>query len=279
MNPDHEHVEADEPEAFSPDYRNYLIFVDESGIHGRSRFYGWGTLWIPVERRGDLAEVLATLKRTHRYQGEVKWSRMKAESEAFAVDLIDAVFRRNWIMFHALLIRNAAIRSNRFDDGIREARLHHLSTLLRAKVRYFGGADPRKTYHVRVDPLPSSYALEHEKLLKINNAMLREALGDQRIKSMAVVDSKGRAGVQLADLLLGAVLSPWQAAAEPGGAKDRISQHLFSRLGWDDHRAGTFAKEWKFNLWWLAAEDEERHAGARPCRHHFPVKAYRRAAP
>jgi len=36
-----------------PGHRNYLVYCDESGIDGQV-YYGFGSLWLPWERRGDL---------------------------------------------------------------------------------------------------------------------------------------------------------------------------------------------------------------------------------
>jgi hypothetical protein len=49
--------------------RNYLVFPDESGIHG-ANCYGFGTLWMPHERRGSFAAVIADLRLRHRYRYE-----------------------------------------------------------------------------------------------------------------------------------------------------------------------------------------------------------------
>jgi hypothetical protein len=273
-----DHVE-DPDDAQVPDYRNYLVYVDESGIHGKNPYYGWGTLWIPFERRGTLSLLLKTLKKEHGFEGEVKWNKVKPRSEAFACELIDAILVRNWMMFHAILLHRSDIKTKLFKGNVVEARLHHLSTLIRNKISYFGGGHADKTYHLRVDPLPSPYRKEHEKIMNITNAMLVQSIGESKITSMDVVDSKGRAGVQIADLLLGAALSPWNAVSDPNSPKARVAKHLYSRLGWPDHRGGTFAREWKFNLWWLASAGEPRHAPGRPCRYHFPVRPYKHAAP
>lgn len=272
------HVEDPELD-FPPDYRNYLIYVDESGIHSGSRYYGWGSLWIPAERRGDLSEILSVAKLKHRFQGEVKWSKLGDRSVDFACELIDEVLKRNWMMFHALLMPRSEIKVELFKGGLMEARLHHLSTFLRSKIEFFGRGHldkPPKTYHIRVDPLPSVYAMEHEKISNITNAMLQQTVGSPKITSMHVVNSRHRAGVQVADLLLGAALARWQVDHRGGSAKDRVCGHLLSRIGWHDHVAGTYAHEWKFNLWWLASAGEPRHAPGRRCNFHFPVRPYRR---
>lgn len=263
---------------FPPEYRNYLIYGDESGIHGSSLYYGWGTLWIPAERRGDLSALLQDLKRTHRFHGEVKWVKLKGRNEPFALDLITEFFKRNWIMFHCLVVKRSEVRVDLFAGGLAEARLHHLTTMLRKKIEFFGGSSSDKAYHVRVDPLPSAYAKEDEKLWKITNAMLVETVGDPKIKTLSTVaDSRTSAGVQIADVLLGAVLCPWNQAVVDGTSKPRIAAHLLDCLGWSDHLADTFPAEWKFNIWTLRDRfsAEPRRVKGRACRHRYPVKAYR----
>jgi hypothetical protein len=39
-----------------PGYRNYVVYTDESGMHG-AKYYGFGSLWIPWERRGDFQSI------------------------------------------------------------------------------------------------------------------------------------------------------------------------------------------------------------------------------
>ena len=146
MDPNLEHVEAPDID-FPPDYRNYLVYIDESSIHGKAKHYGWGSLWIPAERRGDIAKVIEVLKKKHRFQGEVKWSKLDAGKETFAKELIDIFLQRRWMMFHALLVHRPDIRLDLFSGNITEARLHHLSTLIRKKVEFFGGKHRDKTYH------------------------------------------------------------------------------------------------------------------------------------
>ena len=65
-----------------PGYRNYLVYSDESGIHG-ARYYGFGTLWMPWERRGDFQALVADLRSRHRYTDEIKWIHVTRFSRPF----------------------------------------------------------------------------------------------------------------------------------------------------------------------------------------------------
>lgn len=98
--------EDDEPEP-EPGYREYLIFCDDSGLHG-STHYGFGALWIPLQRRGDL-QSLVREARGGRAPDEIKWNKVKRGTERFYVDLVDRCFREKWIMFHALVVKKETV--------------------------------------------------------------------------------------------------------------------------------------------------------------------------
>lgn len=51
--------------------RRWLISCDETGVHG-SRFYGFGSLWMPWQRRGDFAKLIDELRARHGYAWEIK---------------------------------------------------------------------------------------------------------------------------------------------------------------------------------------------------------------
>ncbi len=52
---------------FLPGYRNYLVYCDDSGLHG-STHYAFGSFWIPAERRGDFP-ALVRASYAHRAAG------------------------------------------------------------------------------------------------------------------------------------------------------------------------------------------------------------------
>jgi hypothetical protein len=67
-------------------YRNYLICCDESGIHG-AEYYGFGSLWMPWERRGDFLALVSQLREKNSYSEEIKWTNVSHYGQPFYEDL------------------------------------------------------------------------------------------------------------------------------------------------------------------------------------------------
>ena len=78
-----------------PGYRNYLVYCDESGQSGKV-YYGFGSLWLPWERRGDLTGLVSSICKRHNYEHELKWNKVDARTEPLYRELIEEFFRRNW---------------------------------------------------------------------------------------------------------------------------------------------------------------------------------------
>jgi len=66
----------------------WLVACDESGIDG-GRYYGFGSLWLAWERRGDLTGQLGELRDRHGFQEELKWN--KANTGKYHGFMLDAV--------------------------------------------------------------------------------------------------------------------------------------------------------------------------------------------
>ena len=157
-----------------PGYRNYLVYSDESGIHG-ANYYGFGTLWMPHERRGDFTAMIAALRLKHGYQHEMKWTKVKRDTVTFYLQLLDEFFKRNWLMFHCLIVRKGYVDMSRHAD-IDEARRKHFAMLVKAKVKYFCAGAVDKAYHFRIDPFPSRYPRADVVAFKIAGAQLKNEL-------------------------------------------------------------------------------------------------------
>lgn len=228
--------------------RHYLVYCDESGVHG-TRLTGFGTLWMTYERRGDFQQLWQTLHARHFPPSEVKWERVKRQTYPFFEALVDEFFGRNWLMFHSLLISKEEVDLSLHSKDWDLARRKHFTLLLANKIKRF--ATPRKHYLVRVDPIHSSYQKADEAAEVILRNIIEQAPslhGAKVIHSVRTVNSKSTPGIQLADLLVGAVMAARHGAIE-SGAKKKLIARIAEHLGWPDLRADTMPAAQKFNIW------------------------------
>lgn len=231
-----------------PGHRNYLVCCDESGVHG-AVYYGFGSLWMPWERRGDFHALITDLRGKHAYKEEIKWTRVTRNSAPFYVDLIDAFFRRSWLMFHALIVRRGYTDKS-FHKDFDEEKRKRFAMLIQQKIAYFCDGDESKRYHVWVDPLPSRYPKADEAAFKIVSAMLKKDLALKPLERLVTRRAKEVPGIQLADFLLGATLADWQDEAT-SEHKLCVRRYLAEHLGWPNMRSDTHPSISKFNLWYF----------------------------
>lgn len=234
-------------QAADPD-RHFVIFCDESGFHG-TKLEGFGSLWMTYERRGDFARKWASLHDRHFPPSEVKWTKVTRATLPFFEALVDWFFATNWLMFHCLVVGREQVDMSRHKEDKDLQRRKHFTMLLAKKIRRF--ARPGKVYRIRVDPIHSSYAKADEAAETILRRMIQKEAGlagTTTIHSLLTVDSKATPGVQLSDLLLGAVM-----AARHGVVTSRpklaILGRIASHMGWPDLRSDTMPQVQKFNIW------------------------------
>jgi hypothetical protein len=242
----HSRRQLDADDDVLPGGRNYLVYCDESGIGG-DVYYGFGSLWMPHERRGDFTGLVKDLSERFGYWEEIKWSKVNRHCRPFCEALVDEFFKRKWLMFHCLLVRKGYI-DRAFHKDYDEAKRKHFAMLLKSKIKFFSQGDADKKYYVRVDPLPSRYKKADEAAHKIVSNQLRNELGIEPLKSLVTRDSKDMLGIQVGDLLLGAVLSDWQKKAQ-SPHKKALAGQIAKHLGWADLKADTHLRTWKFNIW------------------------------
>lgn len=243
------HADEEPESVVLPGYRNFLVYCDDSGVHGATH-YAFGSLWMPWERRGDFAELIRGLRERHKMLDEFKWKRVNRRFEAFYLDLVDMFFRRPWLMFHCLIVEKAVVDREAHQGDYDLARRKHFAMLLKAKIRDLcsvpGGS--KKRYHVRVDPFPSRYAKADQAAERIVNRQLVQAIGHPAVATLFTRDSKKTSGIALADLLLGAVMDDW-CGDSTRVQKDKVRKSIAAHLGWTDLAADTHPYEWKFNVW------------------------------
>lgn len=241
--------DSEDESVFTPGYRNYLVYCDDSGLHG-STHYGFGSLWMPWERRGDFVDIIRSLRERHRMRDEFKWNKVNRQFETFYLDLVEMFFRRPWLMFHCLIVERAVVDKDLHEGDYDLARRKHFAMLVGTKMRLLcrGRNASKKRYHVRVDRLPSRYAKADEAAERIVNNMLKKELGHPAVATLFTRDSKTTSGIELADVLLGAVMDDWCGTSE-SATKQNVKRSIAGHLGWVDLAADTKPFEWKFNIW------------------------------
>jgi hypothetical protein len=228
--------------------RHFAIYCDESGVHG-TRLMGFGSLWMVWERRGDFQQLWRDLQTAHFAPSEAKWTKITKQTLPFFLALVDEFFARNWLMFHCLVLSKSEIDLDHHEGDWDLARRKHFTLLLANKIKRF--ATPGKVYRVRVDPIHSRYQKADEAAEVILRNLMGQAprlSGQQVIHSLRTVESKESLGVQMGDVLLGAVMAARHGDVTAGpklAVIDRIAGHL----GWHDLRSDTFPAATKFKVW------------------------------
>lgn len=231
----------------------WLAACDESGMGG-AKYYGFGSIWMKYQRRGDIWKHLRPVIEKHHFEGEIKWQKANNRRyTSFYKEVIDFFFDRSWLAFHCLLVRQGYVDRS-LHKSYDEARRKHYGDLITNKVGRIIRSHPGRQclFRIIVDPIPSQYKKADEVLgIVANNELERDLKTRYRpIESVLSRDSKQSITIQLSDLLLGAVLEAWQQKAQ-SPAKLAIQKHIAEHLGWPDLRADTHPSERKFNVWYL----------------------------
>jgi hypothetical protein len=260
-----------------PVMKRWLIACDESGTHG-GRYYGFGTIWMAWQRRGDFAEAIREIRKRHpvHKQAEMKWQHVNRATLPMYQEVVRYFFREPALAFHCLLVEQAlvdkALHAN--DD---EARQKHLVMLLKDKIRRSLRLhrDKPQTFRVWADPIASGYAKADELVAIITNHVLARLVGQRPLDTVLTKDSRETPQIQLCDVLLGAVIANWQK--EPiGPAKQALQKELAMHLGWADLKADTMPDERKFNIWTFHDNKRPRRVATRPVVLRYPLPASRK---
>lgn len=248
------------------------IFCDESGISGDHDFYGFGAVIMAYQRRGQFSAAVARLRKECRApDNEIKWTKTGRVNLPFYEALVDYFFEQPFLFFHCMVVERAWVKTKLYHGGSFDlARRKHFTQLLSNKIARIKRVHHGRPTEIRVyvDKLPSPYAKAGETMAIIGDRIVNKLtpLGDfaERVKvidSLTECESRDYLGIQLADLLVGAVVDTWnERSSNPQKAK--LKARIASRLGWKDLRSDTMPHERKFNIWRLT--DQIRDGQTRP---------------
>lgn len=229
------------------------VACDESGIDGQ-KFYGFGTLWMKYQRRGDFSRIIQELRKKHNYFSEIKWKKAHTKLyKEFYLELVETFFKHQWLAFHCIIVRKGLVDKTFHDGDYDLAMRKHFTKLISTKIKAIKKAHSSRNceFRIEVDPLPSRYKKADEAFHKIaNNMLMKDLGGDSLIKSVVTKDSKDSEHIQIADFLLGAVMSSFQGKVS-STIKQGIADSIANHLGWDHLQHDTWNSERKFNIWYF----------------------------
>lgn len=229
----------------------WLVACDESGIDG-GRYYGFGSLWLAWERRGDLTGQLGELRDRHGFHEELKWNKANTgKYHGFMLDAVDWFFMRRWMAFHCLIVEKAVVNKELHGGDFDLARRKHFTMLLTNKMKrcMTRHADRDHLFRVWVDPIASRYGKADEVVEIISASTLRKELPGRRADvKVSTWNSHDADAIQVCDLLLGACVGAWNAKGS-SPRREAVQKRIAECLGWDHLRWDTYRTERKFNVW------------------------------
>jgi hypothetical protein len=238
------------------------LYCDESGISGDHDYYGFGALIMAYQRRGQFAADIEMLRREHKAgKDEIKWSKTNRFTSPFYTALIDYFFEQPFLLFHCMVVERAWVKAKLYHGGSFDtAREKHFTHLLSDKVTRIKKVHRGRETEIRVyvDKIPSSYPKVGEAIGIIANRIVHAKLTPLKgfadkvssIDFLAECESHDYVGIQIADLLLGAVVDTWNRRSTTSH-KANLQTHIAKHLGWEDLRSDTMPEERKFNIWRL----------------------------
>lgn len=231
-----------------------LAFADESGTDNNSRCYAIGAVCLPAGEREKFERQVLDLKATHGVMGEAKWTRVRDSHGLvnFVLDCLDLVLSSPDVTFDAIVVNKGLYRNWQGGGVQQEVAFYKTYTyLLRHIVRRL-----QDTAHVFIDARSDRYGKRDEAMLTIGNRMLALLASKGRLGAVTKVESHESPGVQLADVLTGAIntahlLRLQTLGIHPG--KHLALERLAAQLQWPHLAHDTYPHP-KFNIWHFPIE-------------------------
>lgn len=211
-----------------------------------------GLLCVPEDKINEFNDYVLNLKAKRGIVGELKWSKIKnsAGQANICIDLLSMVLRSS-CCFHSIVVEKS-IYNNWLID--RELAFYQTYTYLLKNTAKLVGSE----LTVLIDQKCDKYKKHDEVIGIVANNMLSQIGSNNNIKSVAMHDSKMHYGLQVVDILTGAVNSGYMKFLNPNltlsQAKEAAFVKMAEMLGWDKLNYDTFPNK-DFNIWHFPSEN------------------------
>ncbi|WP_165432031.1 DUF3800 domain-containing protein [Atlantibacter hermannii] len=229
----------------------YVAFGDESGTTGSDRCYGIGLLCVRKNTLGVFNERVQRLKNKYGIVGELKWSKIKnsAGQANICLELL-ALVLKNSCCFHSIIVVKNIYNNWQMN---REMAFYQTYTLLVKNV----ARQLKNPMEVIIDQKVDKYKKNDEVTGIIANNMLAKVGIGKLVTSVTMQDSKHYLGLQVVDILTGAVNSGYLKFLNPqlqlSVAKELAFERMAEMIGWDALHYDTYPNK-DFNIWHFPQE-------------------------
>ena len=236
---------------------DYLVFGDESGTTGNDPCYSIGLLCIPKEKLDEFNQYIESLKSRRGIVGELKWQKIKNSSGQanICLDILSMVLKSS-CCFHSIIVEKAKYNNWRIK---RESAFYKTYTLLLKNT----AEQVKSPLKVIIDQKCDKYKRNDEVVGIVANNMLSQIGSDKIISEVKMQDSKLHAGLQVVDILTGAVNSGYMKYLNKNiklsKAKEASFIKMAEMLGWDKLHYDTYPNK-DFNIWHFPIENKANPA-------------------
>lgn len=232
-----------------------VAFADESGIDGSTKCYAIGVVSVAKNRVANFNQVFENLKLQHGVNQEVRWKSVGRGHGLInlGIDWMHRILKSNTARFDVIVVNTEQYRKWSSRGADREEAFYVTYTFL---LRHLA-KQVRVTTEVFIDDRSDEYPKQHEAVETIGNHMLAQLHSSGRLAKVTKVPSHEHPGVQVADMMTGAVAASHRLFLDPktrlNPGKRLAIERMASLLGWDALHYDTYPHD-KFNIWHFPRE-------------------------
>lgn len=232
-----------------------VAFADESGTDGGAPCYSIGIISFDASCLEKFEKHFSDKLLSHGVIGEGKWKKVKNSHGLinFALDALDTILGSKSGSFDVIVVNTALFRNWNSPLMTREEAFYRTYTFL---LRYITSRANLPS-EIFIDDRSDSYPKRHEVMETVGNHMLAQLASSGRLTGVHKVDSRLRVGIQVADLLTGAINAGHARRINPrfplNAGKRLAVERLAQMIGWNDLCYDTMPSD-KFNIWHFPIE-------------------------
>ncbi|MGV1098576.1 DUF3800 domain-containing protein [Thiovibrio sp. JS02] len=221
----------------------FEVYCDEAhpemftSSNPRGQYLMIGSLWLLADLRDEIKQKILELRQRHQAWGEIKWSKVSPNRQAFYLDLVDLFFSYgNNLRFRCIAVDRQQVDLDLHENDGELGFYKFYYQLLHHWIFDFN------EYRIFCDAKSN----RDPKRLPVLQRCLTRANLSSEIQSIQSLPSREVVLIQLCDLLLGAASSRLNGTLRQGAAKTAVIARLESELG--RMLAPTYKGEEKFNI-------------------------------